>query len=202
MRKKTRIRWYWALLTAAIVGGVLAGGVVGASFKSTPEGLESAIATDPVIKVAELAAAPGLAERGVYLQQAAGHVCLWDAPTAAAATKGQGGCNRAEDPFGGGKLMVGFAYDGGPAIRDVRDARLVGMAALDADSIQVLMSDGSLRDVKTRRTPKLAGTAQGFRAFGYRLKNADIKQGIGPVAVVALDAAGNELDRQPTGYAE
>jgi hypothetical protein len=189
-------------VTAAIAAGVVAGGVVGASFNSAPVGLESAIATEPVVKVADIAAAPGLDGRGVYLQRAAGHLCLWDASSAAAATRGQGSCNRSDDPFAGGKLMVGFAYEGGPAIQDVRDARFVGMAALDVDRVQIIMNDGSRRDVKIFRTPKLAGTSQEFRAFGYRLKNLDIKRGIGPVAVVALDVAGNELDRQTTGFVE
>ncbi len=34
-----------------------------------------------------------------------------------------------------------------------------------------------------------------------RFKKADLRRGIAPVAVVALDKAGQEIDRQPTGFA-
>ena len=38
-----------------------------------------------------------------------------------------------------------------------------------------------------------------FLAFGYRVKHSDLEHGVGPAAVIARDASGNELARQPTG---
>ena len=58
------------------------------------------------------------------------------------------------------------------------------------------MSDGSTRKVKLEKAK--VGSDE-FQAFGYRFKKADLKKGIGPTAVVAFDASGNELGRQPTG---
>jgi hypothetical protein len=202
MRSTTRRRWYAATIGAVVVGGVLAGGVVGAAFQDpAPVGLEEALATQPLVKVTEVPAAPGVAGRGVFMQAAAGLLCVWESPSAGPVAK-DGGCNPLDDPLAGRKMMFSFGYEGGPSIRGVRDARLVGIASLDVADIQVVMTDGSRRDVATRRTPKLAGAAETFRAFGYRLKTSDLKRGVGPTAVVALDAAGYEIDRQATGFAE
>ena len=41
--------------------------------------------------------------------------------------------------------------------------------------------------------------ADEFVAFGDRFRKADLRQGIGPSAIVAFDAGGVELGRQPTG---
>lgn len=202
MLRKTSTRWYVALVGAVIVGGIMAGAVVGAAYRDpAPVGLEDALATEPLVRVAGLPAAAGVAERGVFVQPAAGLLCLWDAPNAVTTAR-QGGCNPIQDPLDGGKLMISFGYEGGPSVRDVRDARLMGLASLDTARIQVELTDGSRRDVATKRTPKLSGTSDTFRAFGYRLKASDLRRGVGPSAVVALDAAGNEIDREPTGFSE
>jgi hypothetical protein len=37
--------------------------------------------------------------------------------------------------------------------------------------------------------------------LGFRFKRADLRRGVTPTAVVVLDAAGNERDRQATGFA-
>jgi len=182
---------------------VLAGAVVGAQFQARPsEEVRSSLRADELLKVADVSAAPGLAARGVFLQPtSAGFLCLWDAPSAASLAR-QGGCNPADDPLDGERMLISFAYEGGPAIRDVKDARLVGVASLDVATVEVVMSDGSRRDVVTKRTPALAGLTGSYRAFGYRLKTSDLKRGVGPTAVVALDGAGREIDRQVTGFVE
>ena len=58
------------------------------------------------------------------------------------------------------------------------------------------MSDGTVRAVKLKRTK--AGSNE-FQAFGYRFKKQDLRNRIGPTAIVAFDANGVELGRQPTG---
>jgi len=78
----------------------------------------------------------------------------------------------------------------------------VGVAALDVATVQVVMSDGSRRDVVTKRTPALSGLTGSYRAFGYRLKTSDLKRGVGPTAIVALDTKGGEIERQVTGFVE
>jgi hypothetical protein len=40
-----------------------------------------------------------------------------------------------------------------------------------------------------------------FQAFGYRMRRSDLRLGLEPVAVVALDSAGSEIARQTTGFA-
>ena len=41
-----------------------------------------------------------------------------------------------------------------------------------------------------------------LQVFGYRFKKADLKRGLGPTAIVALDADGVEIGRQPTGIGD
>jgi hypothetical protein len=50
------------------------------------------------------------------------------------------------------------------------------------------MSDGSWRTVKLK---KAKVGADDFKAFGYRLKTAALKNGIEPTAVVAFGASGS-----------
>jgi hypothetical protein len=126
---------------------------------------------------------------------------LWDAPSTGGRVK-QGGCNSIDDPLGGQKLSASFSYQGGPAAAQVSDARLIGLVSLDVTSVRLLMSDGTLRNIPMRRTPAVSSSAGTFRAFAYRLRNSDLKRGIGPTAVLALDSSDNEIDRQETGFAE
>ena len=41
--------------------------------------------------------------------------------------------------------------------------------------------------------------ADEFQAFAYRFKKVDLRNGVGPTAIVAYDAGGAEIGRQPTG---
>jgi hypothetical protein len=191
-------RWI-AIACGAVAAGVFAGGVVGA--QSVPVDVASSLGDEPLAKVADIPTEEGRGGRGVFVQPTDGFLCLWDAPSASSLTR-QGGCNRSDDPLAGKKMMISFAYDGGPAVRDVRDARLIGLVSLDVAAIQVAMSDGSLRAVKLKHAGAISGAKGAFRAFGYRLKPSDYKRGVGPVAVVAFDAAGREIERQPTGFVD
>jgi hypothetical protein len=93
-------------------------------------------------------------------------------------------------------ISSSLAYDGGPAIEAVRDARLIGLAAANVASVRILMSDGSSRAVKLR-TSTVAD--RGLQVFGFRVRKSDLKKGVGPIAVVALDESGSEVARQTTG---
>ena len=180
-----------------LAAALLASGVIAGQFRSAdPEALHEALTSGEVVQVAEIAAADGLARRGVFVQETdIGQLCLWDAASASSLQRG-GGCNAIDDPLGGSAVSASLAYDGGPAIETVRDARLIGLADEDVASVTVLMSDGSERVVRLKRAKLSAGD---FFAFGYRFKKADLRRGIGPIAVIARGADGGELARQPTG---
>ena len=101
-----------------------------------------------------------------------------------------------DEPLGGSSVSANLAYDGGPAIERVRDARLSGLANSSAASVVVLMSNGSERMLPLKPVHVDAGD---FVAFGYRFKRSDLRSGVGPIAVIARAAGGKELGRQPTG---
>jgi hypothetical protein len=187
---------------AFIVAAFTAGGVVAGQFGglADPEELATDIRGGTVVRVADVDAAAGLPGRGVFVQTTPnGLLCVFEAPSATSLDR-RGGCNSVDDPLGGSKLSASLSYDGGPGVADVADARLVGLAARDVASIQVLMSDGTRRTIAMRRALAVANAAGGFRAFGYRFPTADFKRGIGPTTVLALDASGREVARQATGY--
>jgi hypothetical protein len=147
-------------------------------------------------RVADIEAAEGAPSRGVFVQLTrTGHVCVWEAPSAASRERG-GGCNSVDDPLNGSVLSATLSYDGGPAISDVRSASLFGLAASEVARASVLMRDGTYRAIKLKNAK--VGSDE-FQAFGYRFKKSDLKSGIGPVAIVAFDPTGNELGRQTTG---
>lgn len=186
------------VVVVAVASAVLAAGVVAGSFdwaRSSGD-LEASLTESPPTEVAEIPAAEGLPARGVFAQvTSTGHFCLTDAPLDAPLTGG-GGCNAADDPLGGSVISVSLAYDGGPAIEAVKDARVIGLAAASVATVWVVMSDESTRAVKLR-----ASTVgdRGLQVFGFRVRKSDLKKGIGPVAVVALDENGTEIGRQTTG---
>jgi hypothetical protein len=190
-----------ALIAVLVAAGVLAGGVVGSQFDGLPgEGFQASLESDAAVRVAGIPAQSGLPARSVLVQPTStGHLCLWDAPNASSKAR-QGGCNRADDPLAGRKVTISLAYEGGPEIADVTDARLIGLVSSDASSVQVIMSDGSRRTIPMARETAVAMDAGGFRAFGYRFPRSDFQRGLAPTAVVALDAGGAELDRLSTGY--
>jgi hypothetical protein len=192
-------RWI-ALGAIAVLACILAGGVIAAEFGGIgdPERLDAAVSSEPMVRVAEIAAIGDAPSRGVFAQlTSTGHFCLWDAPSAASPQR-QGGCNSADDPLGGRELSVSFAYDGGPAVTKVRDARLIGIVAAEVADVQLLMNDGTTRKISLRNA---SIAAERYRAFGYRLKKVDLRSGVAPVAVLALDSGGREVDRQATGFA-
>jgi len=179
--------------SAVLVAGVVAGGF---DWSRSSDELEAALAKSPPTRVSDIPAADGLSARGVFAQiTSTGHFCLFDAPLDAPLAGG-GGCNAADDPLGGSVISASLAYDGGPEIEAVKDARLIGLAAANVASVRVVVTDGSSRAVKLRRS--IVGE-RGLQVFGFRVRKSDLKKGIGPIAVVAFDASGNEIGRQTTG---
>jgi hypothetical protein len=150
-------------------------------------------------QVAQFASEDGRAARQVVLQRTPdGYLCVWDSPDGTA-DHGVGGCNPADDPLAGHKVFVSLAYDGGPAVTAVHDARLSGLAAADVASARLVMTDGSTRPIllSPRSTRAVAG--KDYRPFAYRMRQSDLESGVGPVAVLVLDARGKVIDRQATG---
>jgi hypothetical protein len=181
---------------AIAVAGALASAVV-ASQMDDGSRLVAAIEDAPMTHVADIEAADGAAKRGVYLQVTdTGHLCVWEAPSATSRQRG-GGCNTLDDPLNGEALSVTLSYDGGPALSDVKSASLFGLTAADVAQARVLMTDGSTREIQLRPARVAAGD---FNAFGFRLRRADLRKGLGPVAVLALAADGTEVGRAPTGF--
>jgi len=191
-----------ALIVGVIALGALALGsaVVASRFGGSPpdlDRLQHAIDREPMTRVADIPPAEDAAGRGVYVQlTSTGQFCLWDAPSIGSREK-QGGCNSADDPLAGSELSASLAYDGGPATSSVKDARLIGVVSEKVARVEVVMSDRSRRAITLRRV-SIAGDTYG--AFGYRFAKADLRRGVAPVAVVALDASGAESDRQTTGF--
>jgi hypothetical protein len=182
-----------AVAAAVLVGSVVAGGF---DWSRSSDELQAALAETRPERVADIPAADGLPARGVFAQlTSTGHFCLSDAPLDAPLAGG-GGCNAADDPLGGSVISASLAYDGGPTIEAVRDARLIGLAAANVASVRILMTDGSSRAAKLRMST--VGD-RGLQVFGFRVRKSDLKKGIGPVAVVAYNEDDAEIGRQTTG---
>jgi hypothetical protein len=189
------IRRWTAVGLGVVLACVLAGAVV-ASRMDDGSDLAAAIDQDPLIRVADVPAAEGSPGKGVYVQMTrTGHFCVWEAPSATSRERG-GGCNTADDPLNGRPLSFTLSYDGGPAVADVKSASLFGLVDSDVAQAMVLMSDGTQRAIRLQEA-NVPGTE--FRAFGFRFKKGDLRRGISPTAVIAIDANGAELDRQATG---
>ena len=188
------------ILAVALAGGVLVGSVIAAQRgdDAAPDvnSLQAAIAAEPLTKVADIAGSEESGARGVYIQELdTGHLCVWDSPSTSSRER-QGGCNPIDEPLGGSALSANLAYEGGPSIEGVRDARLSGLAASNVAAVVVLMSDGSERVLQLK---KAKSSVSDFFAFGYRFKKADLRKGVGPIAVIARDSDGAEIGRQTTG---
>ena len=146
-------------------------------------------------RVATLPPQAGRPEVGVYVARLSdGSICVSDA--SGDKTTAGGGCNSASAPLNGKPFMALFAYDGGPGVATVKDARLYGLADGSVDELRLEMSDGSTRQLHLG-AQAVAGTP--YRAFAYRVSHADIRARITPVAVVAYDASATVIGRQPTG---
>ena len=190
-----RKRWV-ALVVGVVAAGALAGAVVAAKFDDGRD-LVAAIDEAQLTRVADVPAGDGSSGGGVFVQVTrTGHICVWEAVSATSRERG-GGCNSADDPLNGRSLSFTLGYDGGPSVADVKSATLVGLAATEVSRASVLMSDGTRREIHLKKA-KVAG--DDYRAFGYRFKKADLRRGIEPTAVVAVDADGIEIDRQATGF--
>jgi hypothetical protein len=192
-------------ITVAVIcltGGLVATGVGlavlrGAGTPSSQPAYTSSASRHMVL--ATLPATAGRPTRWIVLQRTPdGYVCLWDAPGESGA-QGLGGCNPASDPLGGRKLFVNLTYDGGPKAETVRDARLSGLFTTDVASADVIMSDGSSRRILLLPVDTRSIAGADYRAFGFRLRESDLRDGVTPVAVVVRDATGAEIDRQATG---
>jgi hypothetical protein len=198
----SRTRRWTLLATAFVVSGALAGGVVASQLRDfdDPDALSQAIGEDPLVRVAEIPAAPRAAAHGVFAQfTSTGHFCIWDAPSPTSRQR-QGGCNSVEDPLGGQELSVSLAYEGGPDPGTVTDARLFGLASAKVNAVQVLMTDDARRDVPIRGSADIAFAGTAYKALGYRFRARDLERGNGPTAVIAFDSQGVEIARQTTGF--
>jgi hypothetical protein len=189
------LRRWLALVLGVVIAGLVAGAVVAGQFDDGSH-LSAAIEESELVKVADIPSSDGAPAKGVYVQLTrTGHLCVWESVSATSRERG-GGCNTVDDPLNGQALSFTLSYDGGPAVADVRTATLFGLATPQVARAGVLMSDQSRHDLRLRDV-RIGDTD--YRAFGYRVKRTDLKKGIGPIAVIALDASGAEIGRQTTG---
>ena len=195
---RRKVRRAGLAVAVAIVAGALAGAVIAAQKDpQDPQEFARAIREAQSVKVADIASAGGGLGRGVFVQKtSSGLFCLWDAPSAGSPDQ-KGGCNQGENPLGGRPLFMSLSYEGGPAVADVTEASVVGLAADEVETVHVVLSDGLRQTVGLRRIPASVGD---FRAFGHRFSRGELRRGVFPAAVVAFDADGNEIDRQATGF--
>jgi len=195
--RMTRRRWSIVASICALATAILASSVVAGQFRGPdPVAFHAGLATGEIARVADIAAGDRLPGRGVFVQVTeTGQLCLWDAPSASSQQR-QGGCNSVDNPLGGSALSASLAYEGGPAVEDVQDARLIGLTSRDVATVQVLMSDGTQREVRLKKS--MLGLDE-YQAFGYRFKKSDLRRGVGPTAVIARAATGDEIARQTTG---
>jgi hypothetical protein len=113
--------------------------------------------------------------------------CIWDTDRLRG-FKG-GGCNDSRDFFAGRPFVMSLAYDGGPSVEKVSDARIVGVVTDRVARVEVLNSAGEATAVQLTTD----------RAFAHVVPVNELQRGISPVAVIAYGSDGSELDRQTTG---
>jgi hypothetical protein len=197
--RRNRQRWTLGASILVLGAALLAGNVIAGQFRTEdPAAFRADIASGELVRVASVEGFDGQPGSGVFAQVTDdGRFCLWDAPSARSRAR-RGGCNTAEDPLGGSPLSASLAYEGGPGVENVQDARLIGLVSAAVARVAVLMSDGTERMVHL--APASVGQ-EDFFAFGYRIRASDLRRGIGPTAVIARDADGVEIARQPTGIA-
>lgn len=114
-------------------------------------------------------------------------ICVWDTDVTSGAQSG--GCNPTANFFAGHAFTLSLAYDGGPAITTVRNARIVGIVTDAVATLEVVYADGTAKQIAITRD----------RGFAYTVPNELPRRGVGPVALIARSASGAVLDRQVTG---
>jgi hypothetical protein len=193
LRRSTALAVGFVALAGVSAGAVVAGQIV--DFDD-PVSIDLALEEAPLTEVADLPSAAGTVARSMFVQRAGGLACIWDAPNATSRMR-QGGCNLESDPLGDSELFVSYAFDGGPKISDITDARLIGLASAQVVRVEIALSDGSTRSA-TLHPANAAGS--GLQAFAHRVARRDLRRGIGPVAVRAFDATGIRVANE-TGFA-
>ena len=190
------------LLTAALTAAAAAAIAIAAARHEEPRAFSRAVRVGDSLpsravrflnpgesrRVATFTSAAGTA-RGVFVNRShdGSEICVWDTDVASG---GQGGgCNPADDFFGGHAFAMSLGYDGGPALATVQDARIVGVVTDAVTTLDVVFADGSAKRV----------LITGDRGFAYNVPAGLLRKGIGPVAVIARNAAGAAIDRQVTG---
>jgi hypothetical protein len=139
-------------------------------------------------RIATFASASGT-PRAVFLSRSRDdtQVCVWDTDTETGAQSG--GCNPSANFFAGHAFTSSLGYDGGPAVATARDARIVGVVTDAVATLEVVYADGTAKQVTITRD----------RGFAHTVPNGLLRKGIGPVALIARNAAGLVIDRQVTG---
>lgn len=186
------------LLTA--LAGVLAGTATGVmktgiiAFSRAPDSsdslpLLSVLRTGESRRIADFADGDVSDARAVFVSRATEGgeemVCLWD--TNLLNGHQGGGCNYAYDPFGGRRMMVSLAFDGGPALETITEARIIGLVDPAVVSVGILQANGKTTDV--RLSPD--------RAFAVAYTQSDILHGRAPVAVIGRDVRHAVIDQEP-----
>ncbi len=192
------------LASAMLVGALVGTGVAARLSGGTPSALDraptlsdrlpagaggiGALKAGESRRVAAFRSTAG-ALRAVYVTRTSDgrSICLWDTDLSTGAQGG--GCNDAEDFFGGRQLSISLGYDGGPSISAASNARIVGVVTPVVDRVEIVATNGTHTPVPITVD----------RAFAYVVPQAELQRGVGPKEVVAYAADGAVIDRETTG---
>ncbi len=178
-----------AITTGTLLGGYFAG--TGQASRSAPPDVGAMLAQEGTgTKVADYGGAA--AGRAVFVKQLSnGDLCISDARADGSAPVG--GCNPASDALGGRSMTVTIAYDGGPTLSTISNARVFGLVAPAVHGLELRMSDGSSQVLTLQKT----GLGGGLKAFAGTIPESALSSGVTPVALVAFGAGGTIIDTEP-----
>lgn len=176
-----------ALLAAALVAAPGCGGAATAPQRERPQtapvDLPAAVAErlrldeTTVERRATFASANGA--RSVYVgRKTDGTSCLADVDADSVGA----GCNRVL--FGEHDVAFVEGFEGGPAPTTITELHVAGVASPRVRSLQVVLGDGSVRDVALTRE----------RAFLYEAATSDLHAGVVPEALRVYDTGGRRIE--------
>ena len=132
--RQTRRRWAIVVSLLVVAAALLASSVIAGQFRSPdPASLRRCDGNRRGDPCRGHRGGGRLPARGAFAQvtRDTGSLCVCSTHRRRRRRERGGGCNSADDPLGGSAISASLAYDGGPAIEGVRDARLIGLAAAD-----------------------------------------------------------------------
>jgi hypothetical protein len=176
-------------LAVAALFGVAAGSVFGAVSQGRHVSAQRPTIAEKGVQIARF---PGVSKVGVFLaRDSGGNVCLLTSPIGDPdPAHASGGCNPATSPLGGKAMLSEYGFDGGPAVRTVKNAQVAGVVTGQVAKVALVMSDGIEHAATLLATPTASTLGAGHSVFAYALNDGEYQAGVSLSSVVAYDAAG------------